>query len=370
MIDFIGPLPLSDGKRHILTIIDRFSHYVLLSALQSTSTDLALAVFFHHWICRFGPPILVTSDQAFAPIFSELCNNLSIRHHLSAAYHPEGHGAVERCNREVQRILRFLYVHQRRWTDLVKPTEFILNTSYSRTLGVSPFEVLFGVRPRLPLRVILDMPTVFVDSSVEQGEDSVSPDSNVSLNIWEGGEPLVYSHYVLDVTSKLYPKIRDLQTKIYEEEVKLAKRNARGKTDFKTGDFVLIASPTTSSSLEFHWTGPAQVVGLESESMFLLKSIVDDTSSRVHVSRMFPYIAGELPDKDLQGMAAFPKLLCEEVLDHRLVDQQHYFFCKWQGVPLKDPREPDAWLSWAECRFCPLVREFCTRHGIRPRLHL
>jgi len=259
MLDFIGPLPISDGKAYILTILDRFSHYLSLTAVSAATTAIATSVFFHLWICRFGPPILVTSDNAFATLFSDFCSNLAVRHHLSAAHHPEGHGAVERANRDVQHVLRSICVHQRRWTDLVKPVEFVLNTAYSRTLGLSPFEVLYGVHPRLPLRAVLESPHSFAVSNA-QGEGSAEADFQA---LWSGDEPLEYSQRVLDVTSSLYPRIREIQTNLFKRELAEAQKKAKGKVDFVIGDYVLIAAPSVRSSLEFHWTGPFLVTGVE-----------------------------------------------------------------------------------------------------------
>jgi len=247
----------------------------------------------------------------------------------------------------------------------VKPVEFVLNTAYSRTLGVSPFEVLFGVHPRLPLRALLESPHSF---TVLDSQGEVSAEAEFQA-LWSGDEPLEYSQRVSEVISSLYPKVRDIQTKLFQTELAEAHKKAKGKVDFAMGEYVLIISPSIRSSLEFCWTGPHLVVGSESETMFLTKNLVDDSVSRTHVSRMFPYLAEDLPDDELRGRAAFPALLCEKVLQHRQENGNHLFFCKWFGVPLKDPRDPDAWFTWPECRFCPPVRKFCQDNRIKPRLH-
>jgi len=309
---------------------------------------------------------MVTSDQAFGKVFSDMCNELHIRHHLSAVHHPEGHGSVERANREVQRVLRALVARRRRWTDFVKPVEFVLNTSYSRTLGTSPFEVIHGFRPRLPIRAVLQLPTEFLPSSTAGEED----DSETS-RLWNGDDPIEFSQNLLSISSLLFSKVRDIQKKLYDEELRAALRARRGKSTFEDNEYVLVAFPQTSS-LEYRWMGPYQIVGKEYPTMYKVKSLVEgnDEVSRVPASRLFAYNVGNLSVTEIKNLAAFPKLICEKVLEHRESNGVLYFFAKWGGVPLQDSRDSDSWLSWAECRFCPPIRKYCQDHGIRPRLHL
>jgi len=192
--------------------------------------------------------------------------------------------------------------------------------------------------------------------------------SDQTSTIWASDDPIEYSGKLLEISAKLFPRIQQLQKKLYIEELEAAKKRERGKTDFSAGDYVLIAVPNPAS-LDFHWSGPGEIVAPESESMYKVRSLVDKQVSRIHVSRLFPYNSGDLPKKDLQGLAAYRKLLCETVFEHRLVEGQLYFFCKWLGQPLQERSNPDSWLSWKECRFCPPVRDYCLANNLHPRLH-
>ena len=61
-VDVISPLLSSLGSTHLLTVVDRFSHWPEAFPVVETSTlTLALALL-HGWIARFGTPSVITSD--------------------------------------------------------------------------------------------------------------------------------------------------------------------------------------------------------------------------------------------------------------------------------------------------------------------
>ena len=194
---------------------------------------------------------------------------------------------------------------------------------------------------------------------------------NMANRIWNGDDPIAFSKNLLSISTTLYPQIRDLQKQIYEEELRAAIKKRRGKTLFDPGEYVLVAT-LQASTLDYRWNGPFQVVEKESENMYRIKNLDPgiDEVTRVPVSRLCSYDVGEMTDDEIKSVAVFPKLVCEKVLDFRTENNTLYFFAKWAGVPLQDPRDSDSWLSWAECRFCPPIREFCRANGIRPRLRL
>ena len=63
-LDFVGPLPESNGHDCILIMTDRFTDYVLIepTVTRATAPEIAL-LFYKTWYRRFGPPTAITSDR-------------------------------------------------------------------------------------------------------------------------------------------------------------------------------------------------------------------------------------------------------------------------------------------------------------------
>ena len=146
-VDYLGPLRISsEGFKYILVMIDRFSHEVSLEATKDTTANTTTLLFHDSWICRFGIPRMVTTDggSSFAATtFAEFLALLRSKHHISAPYHPEGHGAVERVNSDVMQMLHALFKRNRDWPTLVKTVEFAISTTHSCTLYIPSFPSQF-----------------------------------------------------------------------------------------------------------------------------------------------------------------------------------------------------------------------------------
>ena len=62
-LDFIGPLPESNGYDCILIMIDRLTDYVLIELMAMTATTPEIALLFYMtWYRRFGLPTAITLD--------------------------------------------------------------------------------------------------------------------------------------------------------------------------------------------------------------------------------------------------------------------------------------------------------------------
>jgi len=69
--------------------------------------------------------------------------------------HPQTDGQTEVTNRTLGILLQALIkLHSRAWDSLLPHTEFAYNKAPSRTTGVSPFKVVYGLDPLGPLDLI------------------------------------------------------------------------------------------------------------------------------------------------------------------------------------------------------------------------
>ena len=62
-VDLVGPLPPSKGFTHLLTVVDRVTHWPEATPLASTNTKDVANAFLSGWIIRYGFPYDVSSDR-------------------------------------------------------------------------------------------------------------------------------------------------------------------------------------------------------------------------------------------------------------------------------------------------------------------
>jgi hypothetical protein len=71
---------------------------------------------------------------------------------FSSAYHPQIDGQIERVNQIMKNMLRaYVLTYGKDWEKSVSYAEFSYNNSYQTSLGMSPFEALYGRKCRTPL---------------------------------------------------------------------------------------------------------------------------------------------------------------------------------------------------------------------------
>ena len=85
------------------------------------------------------------------PSFGKLCSNLW---GLSSAYHPKTDGQTERVNQVIEDMLRSYCDQQpRQWLKFLPLVEFAYNSSFHRSLQMSPFKALYGQEGLTRLRL-------------------------------------------------------------------------------------------------------------------------------------------------------------------------------------------------------------------------
>ena len=71
---------------------------------------------------------------------------------FSSAYHPQTDGETERVNQIMEDMLRAcVLTYDKDWEQRLPYAEFSYNNSYQASLGMSPFEALYGRKCRTPL---------------------------------------------------------------------------------------------------------------------------------------------------------------------------------------------------------------------------
>ncbi|KAG9395473.1 Chromo (CHRromatin Organization MOdifier) domain [Carpediemonas membranifera] len=307
-LDTIGPLPESTrGNRYIITIIDSFTKYVDLVPVRDTSADSAAQALLA-FAGRFGIPQEIHTDggsQYRNKLMEKLTSELTLKHHIATAYHPQSSGIVERANGTAVRVLRKLMMEaeSNEWQRWLYMAQFLVNSAPHRTLGgISPLEALLGISPRH-----LKTPRSYTDP--------------------ERASTALASHI------EALGRIRALSKHAVEEYNAAKRRGDHFKTThrWKPHEFAFIIPSRKPQKLSPFLRGPLKVLGRgEDPNVYRLKDLITKKVVHIHGERM---IAAPVSPEAALKMAALDhdELVVEAILDHDLRKEPGLIKILWAG---------------------------------------
>jgi len=146
-IDLVGPLPLDRGFQYILTMLDRATRWPEAVPLKTIDADTICRTFMATWICRFGAPKHLISDQGRqfeSGLFRALVEKLGTTHVHTSAYHPQSNGVLERFHRTFKISLKILADNNTRWLDVIPYVLLGWRNTPSTSTNTAPAQALFG----------------------------------------------------------------------------------------------------------------------------------------------------------------------------------------------------------------------------------
>ena len=158
-IDFLTVEPCKGGIENILVITDHFSRFSQAIPCKNTTAKTTAKLLFDLFITHFGFPLKLHSDQGKqfeSAIIKELCSLCNIQKSRTTPYHPMGNGKCERFNRTLLSMLGTLEAEKKsNWKAYINSVVHAYNCSKSESTGYSPFYLMYGRQPRLPIDLIL-----------------------------------------------------------------------------------------------------------------------------------------------------------------------------------------------------------------------
>lgn len=160
--DMVSGLPRTRrGHNAIQVYVERLCKLKHFVAVRETDGAADMAATFVRTVVRpHGVPASIVSDRdprMTAHFFKELAKLLGIVLNMSTARHPQTDGQSEKEIQTMITALRaFCNDHQNDWDDYLDMLELGFNSAQQASTGVSPFELLYGRKPRLPIDVALN----------------------------------------------------------------------------------------------------------------------------------------------------------------------------------------------------------------------
>jgi len=149
----------SQGYENVLVITDVFTKWTFAIPTRDQTAKTVAKTLVREVFYKFGVCERIHSDQGKcfeADIVKQLCQIFGIKKSRTTAYYPEGNGQTERFNRTLHNLLRSLPPsRKKRWPEYIQELVFSYNVTPHASTGYSPYLLIFGREPTLPIDILL-----------------------------------------------------------------------------------------------------------------------------------------------------------------------------------------------------------------------
>ncbi len=251
--------------------MDYLTKYAITAAVPDITAPTIAKLFVNKVFCLGGRPRVLLSDRGknfLSPIVSGVCEILQSKKVSTSSYHPQSNGLCERFWGSLKQMLRMYIDDQSNWDEMLDLVTYSYNTGARSSNGFSPFELLFGTKPRVPLDNLLVPPQ----------------------------RELVGAPELVQKLAKHLKKIQNTAKQVNDtkrETAKVKYDNSAKELKLKIGDQVLMkierSEMGVARKLAPFWDGPHRVVYAPQNSPNVILRFYDDPDGKydkVHVNRL------------------------------------------------------------------------------------
>jgi hypothetical protein len=333
-MDFVMGLPKTvRGNDSICVVVDRFSKMAHFLPCAKTFDASRVAVLFFSEVVRLhGLPTSIVSDRdvRFVSYFwKTLWAKMGTKLKFSSAFHPQTDGQTEVVNRSLGNLLRCLVTdHHTKWDLLLPHAEFAYNSSINRSTGLSPFEIVTGRRPKVPL----DLVSLPCHSRISEGADD-------------------FFQHIQSIHAEVRRRLA-LSAEKYKQQADLHRRHVA----FEVGDLVLVRLRPerfprgTFHKLHHRRASPFKVLKRLGSNAYHLELPATLAISPIFNVEDLTAYPGSVEDEQVSEDAVAPPARIpshipprdqiEAILDDQLVSTRRggyqKFLIKWKNRPMSD----------------------------------
>ena len=238
-IDFVGPLHPIRGKQFIVTARCCFTRWLECRAVSTATTKNAIAFLTDDIIKRFGIPEEIHSDQGShftSRAMQEVADALNIRFTFTPSFNPKSN-LVERAHRDLGNILRAMQSQTGKdWVSCLPAAVMAMNTNVHSATKFSPYQLLFGRDPPMPLDLAFPPPQQYPvnDTNAQQIAN--------------------------DLKARIQAAYRSVRENLHVALERRRQGYKQARKGYHAGDVVWLFTPTATidvaRKLQNYWSGP------------------------------------------------------------------------------------------------------------------
>ena len=149
------PLKEDPVIHNVLVLQVHFSKYVVTYVVRDQTAHTAAETLRNGYFRLFSAPAYLVSDQGKAftgHVITHLCELYGVQKLRTLPYHAQTNGQVERMNQMIIRMIGKLEEDRKAcWSEHLPELLLAYNATCSAVTGYSPYYLLFGRRPRIPV---------------------------------------------------------------------------------------------------------------------------------------------------------------------------------------------------------------------------
>ena len=237
-VDTLGPLSVAPGgQKYILVIIDVFTRFVFLRALNDKSAASVAKELFGI-CCEFGHPKVIQSDNG-SEFVNELIEHLTLLykwdHRLSTPYYPQGNGLAESAVKACLNLLKKRIADDdSNWFDKLASVQLGINQSVTSIHGSTPFSLMFA-----------------------RGLNEFNNFKDVQLQSLSSSEMEKRAQFIHDI---LFPSVREHTSRVINKRNKSWNARSNVINPLVAGTVVMARIPGKRPKLKPPFVGPYRVV--------------------------------------------------------------------------------------------------------------
>ena len=271
------------GKwKYLVVARDDLSGWIEAVGLEKIQARKIAQWFQESWIYRYGAPWTVSVDGGpeFGKQFQEYLKSHGITVKVTTPYYPEANGMVERGHQSLKNTLvKLCGTDGKRWRNYLPLVLFADRISTKRTTGYSPFELVLGQSPILPVDLEFETYLGIDWNKVKTTQDLLE----ARIKQLETRD---------DTLQKAHSKLMETR----KNSVEYWNKRKKTREPLEPGELVLVYNKSLDSQwgkmFENRWNGPYRIKNQQPGGSYVLEELDGTTLGRrfaaSHVKRFHP----------------------------------------------------------------------------------
>ena len=282
--DLIVELPVShSGNKNILVMTDHLTGWPIATAIPDKEATTVANAIYKDLILVHGCPEILLSDNGkeFSnDLLAYVCGEFNIEQHFTSPYTPRSNGKTENFNKFLKASIRKLCQEDKEaWDQVLPQILFAYRCCPHTSTGESPYTLVHGRDPVLPIHKLIEMTTPY------RGESSL-------------GESIEQTRVTLSIAAKMLERMRKNQKRTYEGRKTIHQ--------FKVGDLVL--KKHAQEKLDLKWEPNYRIIRLPTAWTAVIEHKVSGRTRRCNVGdlqKIHPYEDWQLKASNVGRAAKF-----------------------------------------------------------------